>query len=58
MVSILITKGMFEPNYNDLKSNSLKPQLLLHQANNISYIIPQGFLQLVFFFLFASNCYG
>ena len=31
--SILVNKDMLEPSYNDLKSHSLKQQLLLYQPN-------------------------
>ena len=33
-VNILINIGVLEPSYNDLKTHSPKPQLLLHQPNN------------------------
>ena len=33
MVPILIDKDAFEPSYNDLNKQSLKPQLHLQQSN-------------------------
>ena len=33
MVPILITKNVFESGYNEFEIHSLKPQLVLHQAN-------------------------
>ena len=36
MVSILINEDVFELSYNDLKFTVPKPQLLLHQSNNLA----------------------